>query len=161
MNHKPNALQRFFHRVVSLKSVSKLLSRILQPMDELALFITRGKHTVAELLLPTIVVETIGARSGQRRTHPLGGFLDGDKYILVGTNFGSQHHPAWVHNLWAHPECVVHAHGTTGNYIAREAEGEQRETYRQLAISYYHAYEIYEQRAAPRKISVWILEPAG
>ena len=161
MNRKPNAVQRFFHRVVSLEPVSKLLSRILQPMDELALFITRGKHTVAELLLPTIVVETIGARSGQTRVHPLGGFLDGDKYILVGTNFGSKHHPAWVHNLRAHPECVVHAHATTGNYFAREVEGEPREKYRQLAISYYHAYEIYEQRAAPRKISVWILEPLG
>jgi deazaflavin-dependent oxidoreductase (nitroreductase family) len=158
MDSQPNAIQRFFHRVAALRPVSRLLSRILQPADDFILFITRGKHTFAELLLPTIVVETIGARSGQRRTHPLGGFLDGDKYILVGSNFGSQHHPAWVYNLRAHPECVVHAHGSTGNYIAREVEGELREKYRQLAISYYHAYEIYEQRAAPRKISVWILE---
>lgn len=159
MTHTPNSLQRFFHRVAALKPISRLLSRILQPADELILFLTRGKHTFAELLLPTIVVETVGARTGERRTHPLGGFLDGDKYVLVGTNFGGKNHPAWVHNLRAHPQCAVHVQGRIQNYIAREVEGEEREKYRQLAISYYHAYEIYEQRAAPRKISVWVLEP--
>jgi deazaflavin-dependent oxidoreductase (nitroreductase family) len=159
MNHKPNALQRFFHRLIAFKVVSALLSRILQPADEIVLFITRGKHTFAELLLPTIEVETIGARTGQRRTHPLGGFIDVDRYILVGTNFGSQHHPAWVYNLWAHPECVVHSSERSGNYMAREANGEEREKYWQLALSYYKTYAVYEKRAAPRKISVWILEP--
>jgi deazaflavin-dependent oxidoreductase (nitroreductase family) len=113
------------------------------------------------LLLPTIEVETIGARTGQRRSHPLGGFFYEGRYILVGTNFGSKHHPAWVHNLRAHPECVVRSRGHSGNYTAREAEGEEREKYWQLALSYYKTYAVYEKRAAPRKISVWILEPSS
>ena len=159
MNHTPNSVQRFFHRLIAFKYVSAVLSHILQPADEIVLFLTRGKHTVAELLLPTIEVETIGARTGQRRTHPLGGFLDGDKYVLVGTNFGSQHHPAWVHNLRAHPDCVVHAHGKTGAYLARETDGEEREKYWQLVVSYYKTYAVYEQRAAPRRIAVIVLEP--
>jgi deazaflavin-dependent oxidoreductase (nitroreductase family) len=159
MNHPPNALQRFFHRLTGVRYISALLSHILQPADDFMLFLTRGKHAFTELLLPTIEVETIGAHSGQRRTHPLGGFIDADRYILVGTNFGSQHHPAWVHNLRAHPKCVVHSMGHSGNYMAREAEGEEREKYWQLALSYYKTYAVYEKRAAPRKISVWILEP--
>lgn len=159
MNHKPNALQRSALRFLALKPVSVILSHILQPADEIALFLTRGKHTIAELVLPTIELDTVGARTGQRRTHPLGGFLDEDKYILIGSNFGRKHHPAWVHNLRAHPECFVHAHGHLQKYLARETDGEERTRCWNLALEYYKGYAAYEQRAAPRKISVWILEP--
>ena len=159
MNRPPNALQRFFLYVFALKPVSVILSHLLQPADEIALFLTRGKHTVAELVLPTIELDTVGARSGQRRTHPLGGFLDGEKYILIGSNFGNKHHPAWVHNLRAHPECIVHFNGCAQTYLARETDGAEREKCWQFALQYYKGYERYAKRAAPRKISVWVLEP--
>lgn len=159
MIRKPNAIQQFFLRIFALRPVSALLSHILQPVDEIALFLTRGKHTVAELVLPVIELETIGAHSGQARVHPLGGFLDGDKYILIGSNFGSKHHPAWVYNLRAHPECIVHAHGRTKKYLARETQGEERKRCLDFALEYYKGYALYEKRAAPRVISVWVLEP--
>jgi deazaflavin-dependent oxidoreductase (nitroreductase family) len=159
MNRKPNAFLQVIHRFLSLKPVSAVLSHILQPADEIALFLTRGKHTIAELVLPTIEVDTIGAHTGQRRTHPLGGFLDGDRYILVGSNFGRRHHPAWVHNLRTHPECVVHAHGRSQKYLARETDGEERTRCWNLALEYYKGYALYEKRAAPRRIAIIVLEP--
>ena len=159
MRSKPNAIQRAFLWLFALSPVSAVLSHILQPADEIMLFLTRGKHTVAELVLPVIEVETIGARTGKTRAHPLGGYADGEKYILIGSNFGGPHHPAWVHNLRAHPECVVHAHGRTGKFIARETEGEERERCWRLALSFYKGYALYEKRAAPRRIPVMILEP--
>ncbi len=159
MNHQPNAFLRFIHRFLALKPISILMSYILQPADEFMLFVTRGKHTFAELVLPVVELETVGARSGERRVHPLGGFLDGEKFVLIGSNFGRKHHPAWVHNLRAHPECVLRSHTHNGPYLARETDGDEREKYWQLALSYYKGYAAYEKRAAPRKISVWILEP--
>ena len=159
MRRQPSAFLQTVHRFLAWKPVSAILSHILQPADEFMLLITRGRHTFAELVLPVIEVETIGARTGQKRVHPLGGYADGDKYILIGTNFGGRHHPAWVHNLRAHAECVVHVHGKTGAYLARETDGEEREKYWQLALSYYRGYEVYEQRAAPRRIAVIVLEP--
>lgn len=159
MRRQPNAFLQTIHRFLAWKPVSAILSHILQPADEFLLFLTRGKHTFAELVLPIIEVDTFGARTGQRRTHPLGGFSDGDKYILIGTNFGGKHHPAWVHNLRANPDCIVHAHGKTGAYVARETDGEERAKYWQLALSYYRGYADYEKRAAPRRIAVIVLEP--
>lgn len=159
MKRNPNIFLQWIHHFLALKPVSAVLSHILQPADEIALLLTRGKHTFAELVLPTIELDTFGARTGKRRTHPLGGFLDGDKYILIGSNFGSKHHPAWVHNLRAHPECIVHAHGESKKYIARETDGEERERCWNLALQYYKGYAAYAKRAAPRKISVWVLEP--
>ena len=160
MNHRPNAFQRFLHRFLILKPVSAFLARALQPLDEAALHLTRGKHTVTELVgLPIIELDTFGARTGLRRSHPLVGILNEGKFVLIGSNFGKEHHPAWVHNLRAHPECVVHSNGRSRNYLARETDGEERANYWQLALAYYKGYALYEKRAAPRKISVWILEP--
>lgn len=160
MNHRPNVFQRFLHRLLILKPVSALLARALQPLDHAALFLTRGKHTVTELVgLPIIELETIGARTGQSRLHPLVGLRDGNKIALIGSNFGRAHHPAWVHNLRAHPECVVHAGGRSQKYLARETDGGERTRYWNLALDYYQGYAAYEKCAAPRKISVWILKP--
>ena len=160
MNHRPNAFQRFLHRFLILKPISAFLARALQPLDEASLHLTRGRHTVTELVgLPIIELDTFGARTGLRRSHPLVGMRDGDKIALIGSNFGREHHPAWVHNLRAHPECFVHANGRSQKYIARETDGEERANYWRLALAYYKGYAAYEKRAAPRKISVWILEP--
>jgi deazaflavin-dependent oxidoreductase (nitroreductase family) len=159
MNRQPTPFQRFLHRILMSKPVSALLSRILQPADEFALYLTRGKHTFAELVgLPVIELDTFGARTGLRRSHPLVGIKDAEKFVLIGSNFGNKHHPAWVHKLRARPDCIVHSNGRSGNYLARETDGDEREKYWQLALTYYKGYAVYQQRAAPRKISVWILE---
>ena len=160
MNRKPNSLQRFVHRFLMLKPVSAILARLLPPMDEFARRLTRGKHTVTELVgLPVIEIETVGARTGKPRLHPLVGLPDDGRIALIGSNFGRKHHPAWVHNLRANPECIVHAAGRAGKYLAREAEGGERARYWNLALDFYKGYAAYEKRCAPRKISVWVLEP--
>ncbi len=160
MNVSPNPFQRFIHRILMLGPVSAFLARALEPLDEFVMRLTNGKHTVTEVVgLPIIELDTIGARSGQMRSHPLVGLRDGDKIVIIGSNFGGKHHPAWIHNLRAHPECGVHVNGRFGNYIAREADGEERTKYWQLALSYYKGYAAYEERAAPRRIAVMVLEP--
>ena len=55
--------------------------------------------------------------------------------------------------------CLSERMGEMGTYIARETEGEERERYWDLAISYYEGYEAYKQRASHRKIPVMVLEP--
>ncbi len=160
MNRRPTALQRFIHRFLMLKPVSAALARILPPLDHAALYLTGEHHTITELVgLPVIELDTFGARTGKRRSHPLVGLRDGNRIVIIGSNFGRKRHPAWVHNLRAHPGCVVHAHGYSRKYLARETDGEERTRCWNLALEYYKGYELYEKRAAPRKIAVWILEP--
>jgi deazaflavin-dependent oxidoreductase (nitroreductase family) len=158
--NRPNALQKFLHRFLMLKPVSLVLARILPPADEFARWLTRGNHTVAEWVgLPIIELDTLGARSGQRRSHPLVGLFDGDKIALIGSNFGQKRHPAWIYNLRSHPDCIVHVAGRAKNFRARETDGEERAKYWELALSYYKGYAAYEKRCAPRRIAVIVLEP--
>ena len=136
------------------------MARILHHADALMLRLSGGKLTFAQISgLPIIELTTTGAKTGKQRTLPLTGLPDGNKYVLIASNFGQAHHPGWYHNLKANPECLVKKDGRTGTYIAREADGQENKYYYDMAISYYIGYAAYKQRAGDRKIPVMILEP--
>jgi deazaflavin-dependent oxidoreductase (nitroreductase family) len=52
-------------------------------------------------------LHTRGARSGQPRSTPLLYTRHGDGYVIVASKAGADHHPAWYHNLRAHPDAVT------------------------------------------------------
>jgi deazaflavin-dependent oxidoreductase (nitroreductase family) len=64
-----------------------------------------GPFAGAHLLLLT----TIGAKSGEKRTSPMMYFPDGDTRIVVASKAGADTHPAWYHNLMKNPEVHVEA----------------------------------------------------
>ena len=161
MNTKPNAFQKFIHRFLMIKPVSAALSKVLHRADSMILKFTDNKHTVTEIVgLPIIQLTTVGAKTGEARTMPLVSLLDGEKIALIGSNFGQKNNPGWYYNLKARPECTVQVNGKHAAYVARQAEGEEREKYWSMAVSYYKGYELYKIRAAHRQIPVMILEPA-
>jgi deazaflavin-dependent oxidoreductase (nitroreductase family) len=136
------------------------MARVLHHADTFMLRLSDGKMSFAQFSgLPVIELTTIGAKSGVERTLPLAGFLDGDKYVLVASNFGGSRHPAWYYNLKAHPRCTVREKGEAREYFAQETDGEQRERYWKMAVSYYLGYEAYRRRAGDRRIPVMVLEP--
>ncbi len=156
----PNAFQKFIHRFLMLRPVSAFLAVILHQVDAIALKLTKGRHTITEIVgLPIIQLTTMGAKTGQLRTMPLVSLIDGEKIALIGSNFGRKHNPGWYYNLMANPKCTVHFSGRTGEFMARPAEGDEREKYWQMAISYYKGYDLYKFRASHRVIPVMILEP--
>ena len=74
---------------------------------------------------------------------------------------GADHHPAWYHNLRAHPDAVTIEVG--GRHIPvcpREAGGAEREEPWRLVNDNYNGYQVYQQRAGHRIIPVVLLEPA-
>ncbi|MGH2833058.1 MAG: nitroreductase family deazaflavin-dependent oxidoreductase [Solirubrobacteraceae bacterium] len=57
--------------------------------------------------VPTLLLDTIGARSGVTRTNALVYARDGEDYLLVASNGGSDRSPAWLHNLRAHADVEI------------------------------------------------------
>ena len=121
---------------------------------------TRGKLSTA-VGQQVLVVETIGAKSGQARRIPLVYVSEGDAIVLIASKGGAPKHPAWYHNLKAHPEVQVWAKGRSGRYRAREAEGEERERLWAKAVDYYAGYDTYQARTGGRRIPVMVLEPVS
>ena len=76
------------------------------------------------------------------------GLIEGEKIALIASNFGRAHHSGWYYNLKANPLCTLQFSGRIGEYIARQAEGAEREKYGQTAVSYYERHELYKARAA-------------
>ena len=56
---------------------------------------------------PSLLLHTTGAKSGQPRTTTLSYARDGDSYLIVASNSGSDRYPAWYHNLRKNPDCEI------------------------------------------------------
>jgi deazaflavin-dependent oxidoreductase (nitroreductase family) len=111
--------------------------------------------------LPLLVMENRGARSGQPRRTPLFYGRDGDDLVIIASNGGNPRHPAWYHNVRAHPEVTVWLRRRSGPYRARIAEGPERERLWKLITDLNPGYDIYKQRASHRTIPVVVLSPTG
>src|SRR5437762_12639814 len=64
---------------------------------------TSGPFTGRTLLLLT----TKGAKTSVERTSPLVYSRDGERFVIVASKGGAPTHPAWYHNLRAHPEVTL------------------------------------------------------
>jgi len=161
MKKTPNAFQKLLHRLLMLRPVSAFLAVSQYRLDTLILKISKGKHTMAELVgLPMIEITTTGAKTGEARTMPLVSLIDGEKIALIGSNFGRKTNPGWYYNLKKNPQCTALVNGHAQTYLARETQNEERQKYWDMAVSLYKGYDLYRIRAAHRQIPVMILEPA-
>ncbi|NGN64995.1 nitroreductase family deazaflavin-dependent oxidoreductase [Streptomyces sp. A7024] len=76
-----------------------------------------------------VLVTHTGARSGKRRTTPLGFWrLDGGRVFIVASAMGAPRAPDWFHNLVAHPdEVVVELGPERYDAVAAVASADERE----------------------------------
>jgi deazaflavin-dependent oxidoreductase (nitroreductase family) len=154
-------LQDFIQRLASTRAGAWLFARVAHHVDLLLIRLSRGRYSLTGIMagLPVITLTAVGARSGRSHTLPLVGIPDGEKMVLIASNFGRPHHPAWYLNLRANPEARLTGHGRAGTYIAREATGAEREGYWRRAVDLYAVYAAYERRAGGREIPVMVLTP--
>ncbi len=75
---------------------------------------------------PLLLLTTIGAKSGQRRTTPMMSIPDGDRWLVIASNAGAATHPDWYRNLVAHPQVTVEVGADTFDATAIVLEGEER-----------------------------------
>lgn len=157
---RPNLIQRTLHRFFMLMPVTGFFAPRTHIIDGFVLKLTRGRYTLSEALGWNIAqVVTTGAKTGEKHTIILLAVINGEKIALIASNFGRKSNPGWYYNLKAHPECEVRLSGRTGMYLARETEGEERETYWRQAVSLYAGYQKYKELAPHRRIPVMLLEP--
>ena len=58
--------------------------------------------------IETLMLETVGAKSGRVRQSVLGFLPDGDDaWLVIASLAGTARNPAWLHNLAAQPEAMI------------------------------------------------------
>lgn len=107
---------------------------------------------------PSLLLDHVGAKSGAKRTSVLTYLADGDDLVIVASKGGHPRHPAWFHNLQAHPDVTIQVGSTRRPVHARVATPAERKRLWPKVVDIWGGYADY-QRRTEREIPVVILEP--
>jgi len=108
-------------------------------------------------MVPTLLLTTVGRKSGKTMTLPLIFGRFGTDYVVVASKGGAPTHPAWYLNLHANPE--VHVQVKTDKFKARAytAEGAERAALWPKMVEIYGPYALYQTKT-DRQIPVVVLK---
>jgi F420H(2)-dependent quinone reductase len=107
---------------------------------------------------PMLLLDHVGAKTGTKRTTPLGYVPDGDRVVVVASKGGHDRDPAWVRNLMVHPDTTAQVGRERRRVHARMATPEERERLWPKAVEINPGYATY-QRKTSRQIPLVVLEP--
>lgn len=133
--------------------------RHIVALDKAVHRVSRGRFGLLALAgLPQLMLTVPGRRSGIPRTTPLLCVPHEGALLVAGSNWGAPNLPAWVHNLRAHPEALVHHRGRDLDVRAREVSGAERDALWQVMLRTWPNYAAYAERTS-RVIPVFELTP--
>ncbi len=122
--------------------------------------LSRGRVQLSSALVPSLTLRTTGAKSGLQRETALMCMPDGKDFVVVGSNFGDEIHPAWTANLLANPEALIRYRGRVSRVVAELVGGEERESIWTALEDQWPDYRAYEVDAG-RELRIFRLRPAG
>jgi deazaflavin-dependent oxidoreductase (nitroreductase family) len=152
------AIYRVFVRLASCRLANWLASKrvwgsIVWRIDRRLLPLTRGRLGTG-LLLPTALLETRGARTGEIRRTAVIYFHDGEDAIVIASHAGRPGNPAWFYNARANPEVVLGYSPFRAEVVEDEAE---RIRLWELADRVFPAFAAYRTSAATSGRAIPIL----
>ena len=107
--------------------------------------------------MPSLLLTTIGRRSGEKRTSPLFYGKSGDAYVVIGSKGGADRHPAWYLNLLANPTAELQVGSELFTVHARVAKGKEREQLWEQMAQIAPPYNDYQKKTR-REIPVIVFE---
>lgn len=152
---------RRIQRLAAIGWVTRIVAPLVHAADLALLRLSGDGLSVTSFAIgvPVRLISTVGARTGQIRTHPLTIVPNGSRLGLIASNFGRRHLPGWCHNLRAHPSVRVRLNGAWRPFRAIELDGDRRQRVWEQAVALYPGYADYARRAAPRAIPIFELVP--
>ena len=133
--------------------------RIMPPLERMMTFLTRGRVQLSGLLVPSLVLHSIGAKSGIERDTTLMYCPEPHGRILItGSNFARDAHPAWTSNLLANPDAAVSVRGRRQKVRAELIGDEERDAVWAYIERQWPGYRGYE-RASGRVLRIFRLTP--
>jgi deazaflavin-dependent oxidoreductase (nitroreductase family) len=110
---------------------------------------------------PTLLLTTIGSRSGLLRTSPLPYYPVGDELVVCGTRGGGPTNPMWVGNVRANPQCWLRIRRQLVPARARVATGVERDELFETVAKVHLGLRRYQQQAAThgREVPLVVLTP--
>lgn len=140
------------------RTARQLISRVMTGTHAAIYRASDGKVAGRMFDSPLLLLTTTGRKTGKEWTTPLMYVEDGENLVVIASNGGAPHHPAWYLNLKANPEVRVRV--KERDLRAQEARGEERSRLFARLVEAYAGYENY-QRRTEREIPVVVLHPVN
>jgi deazaflavin-dependent oxidoreductase (nitroreductase family) len=106
---------------------------------------------------PTLILTTLGRRSGKPRRLALIYRQDGERYVVVASKGGADQHPEWYLNLLEHPEVQVQVMADRFRARARTATPQEHDLLWPRMVEIWPDYDKYQAKTE-RQIPLVILE---
>lgn len=133
----------------------------LPPFERFMKRLTGGRLQVSGILVPSLVLHTTGAKSGEPRQAELMYTPDGHgRAIVAGTSFARSRHPAWSTNLLAHPDAVITVRGRRLRVHATSIPDAERDEAWSRIERQWPGYRAYE-RESGRTVRLFRLQPVA
>jgi F420H(2)-dependent quinone reductase len=107
-----------------------------------------------------LLLTTRGRLTGRPHTVPLLYLRDGDRFLVIASYGGRDHHPEWYLNLLADPSVSVRVADRKLALTARTASSAEREEWWPKVVASYGDYAVYQTRT-DREIPIVTLERPG
>ena len=109
---------------------------------------------------PILLLNTMGRKSGKKRTTPLLYVMDGEGFVNIASKGGAPTHPAWYLNLIANPDATVEVGDREVRVRAEEVHGEDKTRLWQKMVEMYPTYDDYQTKTE-REIPLLLLRPGA
>ena len=136
----------------------------MPPLERMMARLTHGRAQLSGLLLPSLVLHSVGAKSGLERDVTLmycpEPTPEGEQLLVTGSNFARDSHPAWTANLMAHADAAVSVHGVRIPVRATLVGDDEREAVWRTLEENWPGYRGYE-RTSGRILRIFRLVPTA
>ncbi len=153
-NRRPGLFSRILAALANTRLGRFMSVYVLWKLDPHLMRMTRGRLGMA-LVLPTALLETRGAKSGALRRNVVIYFHDGERVTIVASKLGLPEHPAWFHNLRAHPDVTFGGIPMRAAVVGDEAD---RDRLWALADRVFAPYAAYRREAAKANRTIPIVQ---
>jgi deazaflavin-dependent oxidoreductase (nitroreductase family) len=153
-SHRPSPFSRAYAAFSNTRLGRFLSIHLVWKVDPFLMRLSRGRVGL-DLTISTALLETRGAKSGAVRRNVVIYFHDGDKVTIVASKLGHPTHPAWFHNLRAHPEVTLGGIPMRATVVSDEAERQRLWT---LADCVFAPYATYRREAAKENRTIPVIQ---
>ncbi|RSN57764.1 nitroreductase family deazaflavin-dependent oxidoreductase [Streptomyces sp. WAC 04229] len=156
------AAPRLHRRLLTAVGNSRLLRRwgprLLPLLDLLAHRLTKNRWMPSRMLASTAVLRTTRRDGTPHLTPLIAGPDPSGSFLVMATNFGRRHHPAWSGNLLREPRAVLDWKGTSIPVRAHLLTPRQQDEARHRILEVMPVFDDYARRSR-RHVRVFTLTP--
>lgn len=147
--------------VLVSKPFRALGPKIIPPFHRAVSRLSGGRTLLDSDAQPMMILTTTGAKTGVARQTPLAAVpIEDGGFLVVGSNFAREHHPAWTANLIANPDAEVLFRGARTPVRAHLLTGDERARRWDHALGWFPGWAQYDD-VTEREIRLFELRPTA